>query len=353
MLCENYTSDLLPYTLGGPDDGYSASIPAGYDERINSGLVLGLFFEADSTTTGRVVFMSWMDVRHFPGWSVSAWAWNADTGALISEETFGSGGPLSSAEISQGANDELYGEALIGGAIYRLAPKTYEQMADPPILQSDFGAVVIDCFTIDLGRDLMVMHSDLEIYQLGVYKLSDGSLVRRISLPDRPAAVCHAGGSRVYVLLRNKLLVSLDYTTGQIYQCTLLPAIGDPLNAKVAYDRRFQRLLVVEYTADNPDGSSTIRVHGFRNRPQGVHVCKPIPLKRLRADVKSPVLHKLIGDAGEGIVGMVSTSATDVNAHVVRSLAPLDGDGEAVVDVLGLAEGADTITATAEVECLL
>lgn len=354
MLCENYTSDLLPYTLFS-SGAYNSDIPAGYDERINSSIVLGLFFEADNTTVGRVVFMAWTDRRAWPGYQVNRWVFSADDGSFVSEDIGGvGGGYVGSAEISQGANDELYGEALVGGGIYRLVPGTYAATDDAPIVASHFGAAVIDCFTIDRMRDLFITHTNADgLYQLGVYKLSDGSVVRRIELPDTPAEICHGGGTHVYVLLTNKLLIGLDYSTGQIFQCTRLPQISNPEEAKIAYDRRYQRLLVVEYTADNVDGSSTIRVHGYRNRPVGVHVCKPIPLKRLRTGQKTPVLHKLIGDAGEGITGMLNSSATNVNAQVTRLLVPLDGDGEGVGEVIGLAEGNDTITVTGDVQCLL
>lgn len=356
MLCRNFTSDYLQYTLGGPDGGYNPSIPAPYNETL-SGLVLGLFFQPQTTTTGRIVFSAWVGRRAWPGFSANLWLFDSDTGAFIEERDSGAGGGggfIGSSEISQGANDELYGQTLLYAGIYRLTPDTYQATSDPPILPGDFGASNIFHYTIDLVRDMMVMRSSNEgLYQLGVYKLSDGTLLRRVELPDTLADVCHGGGTHVYLLLNNKMLMSLDYTTGQIFQCTRIPSIVDPANAKIAYDRRYQRLLVCEATPDNPDGSSTVRIYGYRNRPVGVHVCKPIPLKRMRAGATTPVLHKLIGDAGEGIVGLMSSVATNVNAQVVRTLTALDGDGEAVIDVLGLAEGADTITASVEVECLL
>jgi hypothetical protein len=352
MLCQNFQSVTFPYRTTSelsptlfPGITYHPEIPAPYAERLNR--FDGIFF--DPNHNGRIVLPVWMDQIYWPGWSRMTFVFDADTGEFV--ERGPEMGNYYLKDIFQGAAGELYANHTTA-VVYPLDAQ-YQYLEDEVFYPSHFGAILFDCFLVDRQRDRMVMQSNLEVYEMGVYVFSTGALIRRIRLPERTVSIAHAEGTRVYLLLNNRQLVSLDYETEQFFGATKLPQITNVSTARITYDKRYRRVLVCEQTPDNPDGTSTVRIRGYRYRPVGVHVCQPIPLKRPRVERDTPVLHKLIGDLGEGIGGLITSAATDTNAQVLRQDVALDGDGEGVTDVRGLAEGGETVTVSAEVECQL
>ena len=352
MLCQNFQTEVFKYRTRAELDptlfgqiAYHEEIPPPYAESLY--VLDGLFF--DPNNNGRIIAATWTHQVYWPGWARPTFVFSADTGEFI--EHGPELGNFHLTDVFQGAGGELYANHITGYAA-PLGPN-YEYL-DDTFDADHFGAISFRCFMVDKVRDRMVMASTLEVWELGVYKFSDDSLIRRIRLPEYVASIAHADATKVYVLLDNKQIIGLDYETEQFFAAVLLPQLSTASSVRITYDKRYRRLLVCEPKPDNPDGSSATRIVGYRYRPIGVHVCKPIPLKRLRAGVKAPVLHKLIGDLGEGIAsGLITSSAAGPNAQVTRGALPLDGDGEAVVDVLGLADGNDTISVSAEVECQL
>jgi hypothetical protein len=186
-----------------------------------------------------------------------------------------------------------------------------------------------------------------------VHEFESGDFLHRIELPCQIVNIVHDTGSRVFMLLVNKAVLCLDYENGQTYSYIRIPQISNIAGARMAWDRGYRRMLVAEYTPDNEDGTATTHIRGFRYRDVPTHLCKPIPLTRLRDGVKSPVLVKQIGDLGEGLAGLVTMTSTETAGHVIRTDVALDGDGEGRGEVLGIDEDIETISLTAEVTCLL
>jgi len=356
MLCPNFSTPFLPYRLRD-DPGilpnvlgsvrYNEGILEPYGERIGSSGLMGMFFDPDNN--GEIVLTSWMDMIYWPGWNIKRWTFSADTGAFISHGAFIGG--YYAQEVFQGAGGELYLK-YITGQHYPLEPGTYRLMAENVILPSQFGQIRLSALFIDRQRDLVMFRPDAQTtYQLR--RFSTGELIRTYRFQDRVEAVCYAEDTSAYLLLRNKTLVGIDYVTGFIFQSTRIPQINNVQTTRIAYDRRYRRLLVASRTPDAEDGSCTVQIIGYRNVPIAIHVCRPIPLTRVREGRTVRVLHKLVGDLGEGLTGSVRVSSEGSNLEVIQNEVGIDGDGDGVGEIIGSSEGVETLNVSTEVQCLL
>lgn len=353
MMCQNYESVPVPYRTRDELDPtlfggitYHEDIPEPYAERIGGSGLIGLWVDGD-----RVMLSSWTDQVWWPSWNILRWEFNAITGAFMEVGEFVGG--YYAQDVSQGAGGELY-LSYITGHIYPLGPAPdYVLLAADVIVPSHFGYIVIDAFFFDRARNRAVIGGQSGASLLRVFEFVSGTWIRDITLPDGVINIVFDQGTRVFVLLVNKSVLSIDYETGQCYSYIRIPQIVNATNARIAWLRPYRRLLVAEYTLDNGDGSSTTVVRGYRYIDIPVHVCKPIPLTRLRDGVKSPVLVKQVGDLGEGIAGLAALTSDGESATVTRGSVALDGDGEGRGEMLGTAEGAETVTATVEVPCQL
>lgn len=356
MMCQNYESVPVPYRTTDELDPvlfggitYNEDIPAPYAERLNSGLTpTGLWIDGD-----RVVMSGWTDQVWWPGWGILRWEFNAITGAFIERDTFVGG--YYANDVSQGAGGELYLQ-YVTGQVYPLGPKPgYELLTDEVIDPDTYGYIdFTNAYFFDRVRNRAVFGGQSSVSTLRVFEFISGTHIRDIVTPSGVIDIVHDEGSRVFVLLANKAVLSLDYESGQVFSYVRLPQVSNVTDARIAWLKAYRRLLVAEYTPDNPDGSGTTVIRGYRYTPVPVHVCKPIPLTRLRDGVKSPVLVKQVGDLGEGIAGLATLTCEDELAgQATRATVTLDGDGEGRGEVLGTTEGDETVTASVEVACQL
>jgi hypothetical protein len=356
MLCPNFQTQFLPYRLRGDSEiipnvlaaaMYNLDIPEPYGEQIGGAGLMGMFF--DPNDNGRIVLTSWMRRVYWPGWGVKSWAFSADTGAFIAHENFIGG--YYAQEVFQGAGGELYLRNSTGQH-YPLEPGSYRVMTEDVILPSRFGVSLLNALFIDRFRDLVMFRANSETtYQLR--RFSTGELIHTYRFQDRVEAACYAEDTSAYLLLRNKTLVGIDYATGFVFQSTRIPQINDVQTTRIAYDRRYRRLLVASRTPDAEDGSSTVQIIGYRNVPIATHVCRPIPLSRVREGRTVRVLHKLVGDLGEGLTGSVRVSSEGSNLEVIQNEVGIDGDGDGVGEIIGSNEGVETLNVSTEVQCLL
>ena len=355
MMCQNYESVPVPYRTRDELDPtlfggitYNEDIPEPYAERLNMGFPgpQGLWVDWD-----RVVMAAWVDIEWWPGWAILRWEFNALTGEFVERADFVGG--YYAQDVNQGAGGELY-MTYITGPIYPLGPAPeYELLVDDVILPAHFGYTVFGAPFFDRARNRAVIGGQSSTPLLRVFEMVSGTWIRDITLPDGVINIVHDDGTRVFALLSNKAIVCIDYETGQCYSYIRIPQIANVSNARMAWLKTYRRMVVVEYTPDNVDGSCTTVLRGFRYVDVPVHVCKPIPLTRLRDGVKSPVLVKQVGDMGEGIAGLAALTSDAASATVTRASVALDGDGEGRGEILGTAEGDEAVTATVEAACLL
>jgi hypothetical protein len=349
MMCQNYTSVPVPYRTTAEMGGgvYFPDIPAPYGERLFMGSSpTGLWVDGD-----RVVMSGMTDQHAWPSWGISRWEWNVNTGDFIERGTFV--GSLYAQDVNQGAGGELY-LSYITGPVYPLGPKpTYELLVGDVILPARFGYIELDALFFDRARNRAVIGGQSGTKFLRVFEFVSGTWIRDIAVPASVINIVADDGTRVFVLLSNKAILSIDYETGQVFSYVRLPQIVNTTWARIAWNKPYRRLLVVEFTPDNVDGTSTTVIRGYRYVDVPVQVCKPIPLTRLRNGVKSLVLVKQVGDLGEGLGGLATLTSGGVSGLVTRGPVALDGDGEGRGEIVGTAEGDETVTATAEATCLL
>lgn len=349
MMCQNYESVVVPYRVVGellptlfPDAVYN-EFPGDFAESLTG--IKSLYVSGD-----QVMVVCTGDQIYWPGYNSQRLRFNAATGEFVGRDDAIVGVSLAfSGEITQGTSNQLYITYL--ESVYRCTDD-YTPIGDliSPALYDEIG---LEVFFFDELRNRALIRPTASSGLLKVHEFTSGDLLYTLSLPDTPIQIVFAGGTSVYVLMDNKGLLGLDYSTGKMFSYTRIPQIGNAANARIAWNGPYQRLLVVELTPDNEDGSSTISVKGFRNVPIATHVCKPIPLKRLRKGVASPVLIKQIGDFSEGLTGSAEVTSTGDAATVLRKNVALDGDGEGVTELMGDDEGVENVTVTVEVACQL
>jgi hypothetical protein len=359
MMCQNYESVVMPYRLpsewagipsgiglGSLYNPYLVTPPRLYAESIGGSGITGIWVDGDS-----VVVASWTDMIYWPGWAILRWAFNVNTGDFLERGAFVGG--YYAEDVNQGAGGELY-LSYVTGPIYPLSPAPeYALLVDEAILPAHFGYIVLAAPFFDRMRNRAVIGGQSGVSSLRVFEFVSGTWIRDIVMPHGVVCIVHDEGTRVFVLLSNKAVLSINYETGQRYSYVRIPQITNVSNARIAWHKAYRRLLLIEHTADNVDGSSTVTIRGYRYIDIPVHVCKPIPLTRLRDGVRSAVLVKQVGDLGEGIAGLAALTSDAVSATVTRASVALDGDGEGRGELLGTAEGAETVTATVEAACLL
>lgn len=350
MMCQNYESVVIPHrttaeltaTLFGYLPPYN-TFPGDYAEAVTG--LKSLYVSGD-----QVILVCFADQIYWPGYNAQRLRFNAATGEFVSRDAMVfSVGFAWSGDITQGANNQLYITSL--GEVYRCTEDyvSIGSAIDPGL----YDEVGFDVYFFDELRNRALIKPNSTSGVLKVHEFSTGDLLYSINLPGAPQQITSAGGSNVYILMDNKGVLGLDYATGRIFSYTRIPQIDDTANTWLAWNAPYQRMLTCELTPDNVDGSSTTVIKGFRNVPIATHVCKPIPLKRLRKGIKSPVLAKQIGDFGEGITGAAEVTSTGAAATVMRQNIALDGDGEGVTELMGDDEGVEDVTVSVEVACQL
>jgi hypothetical protein len=349
MLCQNFASVVIPYrTVAELGDGvYYSDIPAPYGERLQvSGGMTGLWVDGDVVVTTAIT-----DQRAYPSYQFMRWAFNVNTGGFLEYGAFV--GSAYAEDVNQGAGGELY-LSYVTGPVYPLGPAPdYELQTADVILPATYGYTdFTNGLFFDRTRNRAVFGGQSGDKHLRVFNFTTGTLIREVVVPAAVLNIVHDEGSRIFALLSNKTVVSADYETGQFYSYVRLPQITNVTYARIAWHKVLRRLLVIEKTADNVDGSCTTFIRGYRYSAVPVHVCKPVPLTRLRNGKRSKVLCKQVGDLSEGIAGLLTLTSTDTNGQVTRGDVALDGDGEGYGEVLGSGEGSETLTVEGYAACV-
>jgi hypothetical protein len=151
-------------------------------------------------------------------------------------------------------------------------------------------------------------------------------------------SICLEDRSRAYVLLGNQIVVLLDYIRGEVLGSSRVPPVKvgrsywNNTEISMAYDETFRRLLVIENTPDNPDGSCSMYIRGFRQVPEPVRITVPIPLKAPRQGRVVPVLVQVVGGMNEGVGGYVIEAKVE-GAGSLAGLPVSDYRGNARIPV--------------------
>lgn len=359
MLCANYLSDEVPYrTLEeAAAEGDGMWFPAGL--RYNSDVLTGnqyecidrlngLFVSPDGgarTDSGTVIVTGWTAKAAWPGWGRLRWEFDVETGAFLRRGACPGG--YHDYDVHQGAGGELWLGSLYGGVQRRLGPdyQPTGEIIDP----QTYGAIFFGGILVDLQRDRLIVSFDVETH-LRVLRYSTGEQLGFIWNGSHPVDLCHEDGSRCYVLCNDRTVHLLDYEAGRLLGATRLPdgpVLWNQGAVRIAWDKRYKRLLLVAApTAKGWD--YTTHITGYPIRPVPTHLCAPIPLEPMRAGRPFRTLIRAVGDRGEGVPGLVTLASNLAGPNTVG----LDGNGEAVVQLVGAAEGLVALNLSLETPCL-
>jgi hypothetical protein len=201
---------------------------------------------------------------------------------------------------------------------------------------ASFGVFAIDETTGSVGAAGQPVGAFLNALGnvLQVYEFTSGLLSFSVTMPDAVVSIALADDSRAYVLLRNRIAILMDYTTGKVLGAVRIPpAIAarylDSNTIKIAWDAIHQRLLVMEYQPDNHStGTSTTIVKGYRMIPKPTRITTPIPLQVPREGRTISVLSQVVGDMNEGVGGYLVVASVAGSGTLI---------GAAITDHLGRA----------------
>ena len=178
---------------------------------------------------------------------------------------------------------------------------------------------------------------------LGVWEWISGKWMYDITLPDGVIDITMEGINHAYILMANRTVVLLDYMRGEVLGSAKIPprqignafgsgSLGGTQDVRVTWDEVYKRLLVFEKTPDNPDGSSTCIIRGYRMVPEPHRVTIPIPLKAPRQRRVVPVLVQVVGDSNEG-VGNYTLDAQVTGAGSLVGVPLSDHMGNTLIQV--------------------
>lgn len=277
------------------------------------------------------------------------------------------------------AYGESYGEMLLETvartAPGRALPFTYHESRahfDPGVVNSFEAGVTFDALGVYAVQSFLV-RSDLEVLlapyqpngsdrptvQLGIARVTRlGTFLSAVAVFSLPRALAFDGHQeRVWVLGSDNTALCIDIITGEPLAYFWLPipvslsSVTTPV--KIAWQRSHKRLLVCALLpsndADAPRNRWQTRIAGYSTTPIAVHVCRPIPLRPVRAGRPTPFLVRQVGSLCEPIAGLV-TLTPGAGVTIDRAIVPLDESGESHVMATASAAGSATLTASIEVE---
>jgi hypothetical protein len=357
MFAQNFTSASPPYALPGQVDiaisldGYHPELitpPRIYAEEISE--IIGFFVSRERTQwSDFVVNVIAQTIQiYYPSYNFVHWRFDGMTGAYIDRHV-GQIGSLFDYQIYAARDGSLWRVSILG-SFFEIDPVTFEEIDDSRQEPEKYDAITLDLPLVDRAQNLVVMKTNNESAQIGVYNFTTGTLVRQIPVSGAPVEIFAEDNRRCYVLTTERILNLVDYTTGEILSTLKAPEVeAGALASKLTWDRFLRRLLLFTWRDNAIDGACLSSFAGFYPVPVAVGITKAIPLLPPRAGRTAPCLARAYGDAGEGIPGVKVTPEVTGNGAFSGAPPASDNDGDAIINVACSATGAATIDLEANV----
>jgi hypothetical protein len=183
------------------------------------------------------------------------------------------------------------------------------------------------------------------LYGLSVFNWTTGKWIYDIPMPAAIANISLEDEGRCYCLMNNRTIILVDYLRGEILGAAKIPPLttgkaygGDSGldvifdQVRMSWDRVYRRMLVIEQTPDNADGTSSMCVRGFRMVPEPVRVTTPIPLRVPRPGRTIPVYVQVVDDLNQGI-GSYAVDVTVTGDGKLVGQPITDHLGHAIISV--------------------
>lgn len=177
-------------------------------------------------------------------------------------------------------------------------------------------------------------------------------------LPAQPVALAFGEDKHVWALLADNTVVCVRRDTGEPLAYAWIPlpyeVSGVAVSCKITYQKDYRRLLVFGLLPSNRILTDVrnrwnSRIVGYSTTPIAVHVCRPIPLRPVRAGRATPFWVRQVGGLCEPVAGVI-TMTGGAGVTFDRATVPLDDSGEGVVRVTVDAAGTASVTASSTVE---
>lgn len=270
--------------------------PRLYSESINSLGVKNFFY---NPSTDRLVGFVGYDQIAWPGWSVSRYEWDAETGEIISKESSG----IWAIAWHKGAGLGSYNKTFdldVAGHPEEVDPLTLT-WTSPLWKRNDI--TLSRCAMVNLQDNLLVGIND---WFLLVYDLSTSPPTAKASMriPALPGYLCMESREICWVITHDGLILKANYKNDPP-RWEMLSGVQrtyeDAINYLSAWDTKRGRLVVLCQRADAEDGACQCLFEFYKPLVKIVGLTDPVPVGRHRGgDITEFVAH-LYGSAGEGV----------------------------------------------------
>jgi len=355
----------------GLDIVYHPEITSPYIETFNT--PLGLMATTIPAPNGYSVYLvSTMDAKYHPGFDVDCWRIDSQTGVEMAKYAIKFvGEALSIYYMTTARSGTQWYAPGGGGTLYKFHWATKVQALkeadDKPIIEVDHlyavdgemgqahfenaptigGPFAMDDQSAGGGTYLQPVGRGGGVAALGVWTLTTGKWRYDIVVPHQVMDIALEDPSRAYLLLANRTVALLDYTRGEILGAAKIPPLkegqvyGDgglhlTAGARIAYDRMYKRLMLIEPWPDNPNGSCATVVRGFSLVNEPNRLTTPFPLKVPRMGRTVPVLVQVVDDLNQGVGNfIVEATVSGVGSLVGTPITDYRGDALIYVACIG------------------
>jgi hypothetical protein len=246
----------------------------------------------------------------------------------------------------------IFGSPANLGSVSELDPLTYEFVGSPVP-----NVIGVQRPLVDKAENIVVAISLGSSSKITVQSFSTGVAIREVTLSESIVAIVPEDNRRCFVITNKEIVHLVDYVAGRVLSTLRLPFLDPsipytsyPATYLFTFDRHLRRFLIFTRRPEAVDGACVSTIRGFYPVPKAVGITKAIPLKPIRTGVTVPCLAKVYGDAGEGFQGIkIAASITGSDAVLTGRPPVTDQDGDALIHVLGAAEGSITLTLAASV----
>lgn len=357
MFAQIFTSALVPLALPGQLDIVNdlpdyhpelITLPRIYAEEINA--IIGFFVNREKTETSDFVvhFLASTYQIYYPSYNYIDWRFDGMTGAYLGRRVALIGTNFDY-QLHPARDGSLWRVSILG-SFFEVDPVTFEEIDDTRQEPAKYSAIELDLPLVDRSQNLVVMKTNNEASQIGVYNFTTGALVRRIPVSGDAADIFAEDNRRCYVLTTENILNLVDYTTGEVLSTLRAPDVeAGALGSKLTWDRYLRRILLFTWRANATDGAGLSSFAGYYPVPLAVGITKPIPLLPPRAGRIVPCLARAYGDAGEGIPGVKISPLVTGDGALTGAPPASDNDGDSIINLSCSATGSATMDLTATV----
>lgn len=333
-----------------------AQVYSSSDIQLGTGLTVstlgGVFSLPNPTTDSPDTFYLWVNTTGNPNLiheGAVMFTFDPVSGDLLGQTEYSPGGLFSSGELILSQQGNLYmnstSDVGLTYGLYQVSPYTLAFTGTNYMASFYLGGDLAFAFpALDETVGVLVNgHGS----QADVYNLTTGALQYTIQLPNPVAALALGGQNDCFVLCTNGMVISFDYTTGNILTAARIPTPGGTTGGFGAETSIYWYPTMSWLMVCNNTGATT-NIIGYSPVPQTDRATTPIPLQTPLNGNTIPVLTCIVDDLNMGLGGSIVMSTVTGSGSVV-GIPVTDFRGRSQAQVLCSSVGSIAINCTASV----